>query len=105
MALMLGLAILGVDGKKTLIKSEHKLQPMVIGGIIAMIGLLIGAIAQVVEILYFPGWDTMQVALSSYLFMVLGGLLVGEAIYKLGFIIGIGWEVLRWYQKRRKRDE
>ena len=72
-ALLLGMSILGEEGKRTLIKSEHKLQPMVIGGVIAMIGLLIGAIAQIIGILYYPGWDTMQIVLSGCLFMLLGG--------------------------------
>jgi hypothetical protein len=99
--MLVGLAILGEEGKKTLIRSEGKLQPMVIGGIIAIIGLIIGTIAQIVVILYFPE----EPVFTSYLLVVLGGLLLGETLYKLGFIVGIGWEVMRWYQKRRKRDE
>jgi hypothetical protein len=97
----MGLAILCGWDKKTVIKDEHGIHPIIYGGIITVVGDLILIGIPLLLLITNPPVEPSEAREKILILSCLLGLFLGAALRYLGLIVGIIWEIARWFKRRK----
>ena len=96
-----GLAILGGWDKNAVIKDEHGIHPIIYGGIITVVGLLMVTGIVLLLLITNPPVEPSGARETILLISCLFGLMLATVLIYLGLIIGVIWEIARWFKRRK----
>jgi hypothetical protein len=96
-----GLVILGRWDKRTVIKDEQGIHPIIYGGIITVVGDLMLIGIPLLLLITNPPVEPSEAREKILILSCLLGLFLGAALRYLGLIVGIIWEIARWFKRRK----